>query len=115
MVDGAAVLMSMFHGFRATGMWTNERGSNLLDTGSHFYDAYECSDGEYVSIGSIEPQFYAELLRITGLSDDPEFAKQMDRSSWPGLKQRFREVFRTKTRDEWCALMEHTDVCFARC
>ena len=113
MVDGAAVLMSMFHGFRATGMWTNERGSNLLDTGSHFYDAYECSDGEYVSIGSIEPQFYAELLRITGLSDDPEFAKQMDRSSWPGLKQRLREVFRTKTRDEWCALMEHTDVCFA--
>jgi len=113
MVDGAAVLMSMFHGFRATGMWTNERGSNLLDTGSHFYDAYECSDGEYVSIGSIEPQFYAELLRITGLSDDPEFAKQMDRSAWPGLKQRLREVFRTKTRDEWCALMEHTDVCFA--
>ena len=92
---------------------TNERGSNLLDTGSHFYDAYECSDGEYVSIGSIEPQFYAELLRITGLSDDPEFAKQMDVTSWPGLKQRLREVFRTKTRDEWCALMEHTDVCFA--
>jgi alpha-methylacyl-CoA racemase len=113
MVDGAAVLMSMFHGFRATGMWTNERGSNLLDTGAHFYDAYECSDGEYVSIGSIEPQFYAELLRITGLSDDPEFAKQMDRSAWPALKQRLREVFRTKTRDEWCALMEHTDVCFA--
>ena len=74
---------------------------------------YRCADGQFVSIGSIEPQFYAELLRITGLSDDPEFAKQMDRSSWPGLKQRLREVFRTKTRDEWCALMEHTDVCFA--
>src|SRR6478736_6356337 len=79
MVDGAAVLMSMFHGFRATGMWTNERGSNLLDTGSHFYDAYECSDGEYVSIGTIEPQFYAELLRLTGLADDADFAKQMDK------------------------------------
>ncbi|HMK10670.1 MAG TPA: CaiB/BaiF CoA-transferase family protein, partial [Acidimicrobiales bacterium] len=113
MVDGAAVLMSMFHGFSATGMWSDTRGTNLLDTGAHFYDAYECSDGEYVSIGSIEPQFYAELLRITGLSDDPEFAKQMDRSAWPALKQRLRDVFRTKTRDEWCALMEHTDVCFA--
>ena len=113
MVDGAAILMSMFHGFFATGMWKNERGTNLLDTGAHFYDAYECADGEYVSIGSIEPQFYAELLRITGLSDDPEFAKQMDRSGWPGLKDRLREVFRAKTRSEWCDLMEHTDVCFA--
>ncbi|HTN80138.1 MAG TPA: CaiB/BaiF CoA-transferase family protein [Acidimicrobiales bacterium] len=113
MVDGAAILMSMFHGFSATGMWSDTRGTNLLDTGAHFYDAYECSDGEYVSIGSIEPQFYAELLRITGLSDDPEFAKQMDRAAWPALKRRLREVFRTKTRDEWCSLMEHTDVCFA--
>ena len=66
MVDGAAILMSMFHGFLATGMWNNERGTNLLDTGAHFYDTYECADGNYVSIGSIEPQFYAELLRITG-------------------------------------------------
>ena len=113
MVDGAAILMSMFHGFFATGMWNDERGTNLLDTGAHFYDAYECADGQYVSIGSIEPQFYAELMRITGLADDPEFAKQMDRSAWPALKQRLREVFLTKTRDEWCALMEHTDVCFA--
>ena len=113
MVDGAAILMSMFHGFLATGMWNNERGTNLLDTGAHFYDTYECADGNYVSIGSIEPQFYAELLRITGLSDDPGFAKQMDRGAWPELKERLREVFLTKTRDEWCALMEHTDVCFA--
>jgi alpha-methylacyl-CoA racemase len=113
MVDGAAILMSMFHGFLATGMWNNERGTNLLDTGAHFYDTYECADGNYVSIGSIEPQFYAELLRITGLSDDPGFAKQMDRGAWPELKERLREIFLTKTRDEWCALMEHTDVCFA--
>ncbi len=113
MVDGAAILMSMFHGMRAMGFFDNTRGTNLLDTGAHFYGTYECSDGEYVSIGSIEPQFYAELLRITGLAGDAEFAKQMDRQGWPALKERLREVFRTKTRSEWCALMEHTDVCFA--
>ncbi len=113
MVDGVAILMSMFHGMRASGFFDNTRGTNLLDTGAHFYGTYECSDGEYVSIGSIEPQFYAELLRITGLTGDPKFTKQMDRQAWPELKQRLREVFRTKTRDEWCALMEHTDVCFA--
>jgi alpha-methylacyl-CoA racemase len=113
MVDGAAVLMSMFHAFRAMGIFNDQRGTNLLDTGAHFYDVYETSDGGYISLGSIEPQFYAELMRLTGLSDDPEFAKQMDRSSWPALKKRLTEVFRSKTRDEWCALMEHTDVCFA--
>jgi len=91
----------------------NARGTNLLDTGAHFYDVYECADGEYVSIGSIEPQFYAELLRITGLDAEDAFAKQMDHGQWPQLKQRLSELFRTKTRGEWCALMEHTDVCFA--
>ena len=74
---------------------------------------YECSDGSYVSIGSIEPQFYAELLRLTGLGDDPEFAHQNDKATWPQLKERLAAVFLTRTRDEWCALMEHTDVCFA--
>ncbi len=114
MVDGAAVLMSMFWAFKAIGLHDeNARGTNLLDTGAHFYDVFECADGEYVSLGSIEPQFYAELMRITGLTDDPEFAQQMNRSLWPKLKDRLREVFRGKTRDEWCALMEHTDVCFA--
>ena len=83
-----------------------QRGTNLLDTGAHFYDVYRCADGEYISIGSIEPQFYAELLRLTGLDDDPEFAKQMDKSAWPHLKERLAEVFATKTRDEWCELME---------
>ena len=77
-------------------------GPNLLDTGAHFYDVYECSDGLYVSIGSIEPQFYAELLRLTGLADDPAFAAQMDRSAWPELKDRLAELFRTRTRAEWC-------------
>ena len=112
MVDGAAVLMTMFHAMTAIGAWTEERGRNLLDTGAHFYDTYECADGRYVSIGSIEPQFYAELRRLAGL-DDTAFDAQMDRDAWPALKERIAEVFRTKTRDEWCALMEGSDVCFA--
>ncbi|MDJ0768898.1 MAG: CaiB/BaiF CoA-transferase family protein [Ilumatobacter sp.] len=114
MVDGSAVLMTMFWTFHHTGMHDiSQRGVNTLDTGAHFYDVYECADGEYVSIGSIEPQFYAELLRLTGLEGDEEFAKQHDRSHWQHLKERLAEVFKAKTRDEWCAVMEHTDVCFA--
>ena len=114
MVDGSAVLMTMFWAFHQMGMHDiSQRGVNMLDTGAHFYDVYECADGEYVSIGSIEPQFYAELLRLTGLEGDPEFARQHDQSMWPALKERLAAVMRTKTRDEWCQLMEHTDVCFA--
>ncbi len=113
MVDGAATLMTMFWSMSQAGIWSEERGTNLLDTGSHFYDVYRCADGEYISIGSIEPQFYAELMRITGLDGDDEFAGQMDKARWPALKARIADVFATKTRDEWCALMEHTDVCFA--
>jgi alpha-methylacyl-CoA racemase len=113
MVDGAANLMAMFFGFKAMGMWSPERGTNLLDTGAHFYDVYECADGRYVSIGSIEPQFYAELLKRTGLDADPDLAAQMDRSRWPALKEKLAEVFRSRTRDEWCDEMEGTDVCFA--
>ncbi len=114
MVDGSAVLMSMFWSFRAIGMFDERaRGTNLLDTGAHFYDVYECADGEYVSIGSIEPQFYAELLRLTGLADDEEFGAQMDTARWPALKGRLRALFATKTRAEWCDIMEATDVCFA--
>ena len=114
MVDGSAVLMTMFWAMRSIGLFDEaRRGANLLDTGAHFYDVYRCQDGGYVSIGSIEPQFYAELLRLTGLDGDPEFAPQMDRALWPVLKSRLEQVFRTKTRDEWCELMEGTDVCFA--
>jgi alpha-methylacyl-CoA racemase len=114
MVDGTAVLMSMFWALSQMGVHDiHARGTNLLDTGAHFYDVYECADGEFVSIGSIEPQFYAELLRLTGLGGDEEFGAQMDRSRWPHLKARLTELFRTKTRDEWCGIMEHTDVCFA--
>ena len=114
MVDGTAVLMSMFWAFRSIGMHDeNARGTNLLDTGAHFYDVYRCSDGEYISLGSIEPQFYAELLRLTGLDGDEQFARQMDRAEWPALKNRLTELFARRTRAEWCELMEETDVCFA--
>ena len=84
-----------------------------MDTGAHFYDVFECKDGKYVSIGSIEPQFYALLLQKTGLQNDERFAKQMDQSQWPALKETLREVFATKTQAEWCQIMEGTDVCFA--
>ncbi len=112
MVDGSAVLTTMFHAFRAMGIWADERGTNLLDTGAHFYDVYETADGRYVSIGSIEPQFYAELLRLTGLEGE-ELPWQHDKAEWPALKERLAAIFRTKTRDEWCEVMEGTDVCFA--
>ncbi len=112
MVDGASTLMAMFHSMTATGFWTPERGTNMLDTGAHFYDVYECSDGKYVSIGAIEPQFYAELRRLAGL-DGPEWDAQNDRAGWQTLKDKLAAVIRAKTRDEWCAIMEHTDVCFA--
>ena len=113
MVDGAATLMSMFHGMKAMGFWTEERGTNLLDTGAHFYDVFECADGKYVSIGSIEPQFYAELLRLTGLEDDDALKAQMNRAEWPALKEKLAATFRSKTRDEWSSIMEGSDVCFA--
>jgi len=114
MVDGSAVLMSMFWAFKNIGMFDeNARGTNLLDTGAHFYDVFECADGEWVSIGSIEPQFYALLLEKTGLAGDSELAAQMDRTKWPMLKERLAAVFLTKTRAEWNAIMEHSDVCYA--
>jgi alpha-methylacyl-CoA racemase len=111
MVDGAAHLMMMFYEMRATGFWTEVPGTNLLDTGAPFYDAYETSDGKYVSLGSIEPKFYAELLRLSGLEKE-ELPHQMDRAQWPALKRRVAEVMRTKTREEWCRIMEGSDVCF---
>lgn len=113
MVDGSALLTTMIHAFRAMGTWSDERGTNLLDTGAHFYEVYETADAKFVSIGSIEPQFYAELLRLAGLEGDPDFAVQMDRQRWPELKAKLVDVFKSKTRDEWCGLMERTDVCFA--
>ena len=112
MVDGAAVLMTMFHGMRHMGFWDERRGHNLLDTGAHFYDAYACKDGKYISLGSIEPQFYKEMLERLGLAGEP-LPHQMDKAKWPELKKKVAAVVATKTRDEWCAIMEGTDVCFA--
>jgi alpha-methylacyl-CoA racemase len=112
MVDGTAVLMAMVHGMRAIGLWDLEKGRNIIDGGAHVYDAYETADGQYSSIGSIEPQFYAELLRLTGLEGE-ELPHQMDRDQWPALKERMAAIFKQKTRAEWCEIMEGTDVCFA--
>ena len=112
MTDGAASLMAMFYGFRASGMWSDRRRANLLDGGAHFYDTYRCKGGGWVAIGSIEPQFYALLLEKTGITD-PQFQNQMSKADWPALKEKLGAVLLTKTRDEWCAIMEGTDVCFA--
>jgi len=112
MSDGAASLMAMFYGMKGAGIWKEERRSNLLDGGAHFYDTYQCSDGRWVSIGSIEPQFYALLLEKTGISD-PDFQRQMDRSIWPELREKLAGVFATKTQAEWTELMAGSDVCFA--
>lgn len=113
MTDGSALLMTMMWGFRASGMWSDERGTNMLDTGAPFYDTYETADGGFVAIGSIEPQFYALLRDKLGITADPLFDAQHDRAQWPAQKERLAAIFRTKTRDEWCALMDGTDVCFA--
>ena len=114
MVDGSAVLMSMFWAYRNVGMFDEHaRGVSLLDTGAHFYDVFECADGEWVSVGSIEPQFYALLLEKTGLTGDPEFTNQMDKTQWPTLKRKLAEVFKTKTQSQWNEIMEGTDVCYA--
>ena len=113
MVDGAAVLSAMTYTFLGNGQWRDERGVNLLDSGAHFYDTYETSDGKWISLGSIEPQFYALLLEKTGLSGDPDFAQQMNPAQWAPLKQRMTALILTKSRDEWCAIMDGTDICFA--
>ena len=111
MTDGSALLATMVHSFKAMGIW-GDRGTNLLDTGAPFYDVFECSDGKFISIGSIEPQFYSELLRITGL-DQQENPKQMDRQSWDEMKSKIASAIKSKSREEWENLMEGTDVCFA--
>jgi alpha-methylacyl-CoA racemase len=112
MTDSGAYLMSLFYGMYAAGTWEDRRRANLLDGAAPFYDTYRCADGKWISIGSIEPQFYALLLEKTGAADRlPQ--PQMDRASWPQMQQALREIFLTRTRDEWCQVMEHSDVCFA--
>ena len=112
MTDGSALLMAMFNSLHAMGMWSTKRGANLLDSAAHFYDTYKTSDDKYISIGSIEPQFYALLLEKAGL-DKEAFKDQLDQSKWPQMKEQIAEVFLTKTQKEWCNIMEGTDVCFA--
>lgn len=112
MVDGAASLMASIYGFYAAGMINDQRGENLVDSGSHFYDVYETSDGKFISIAAIEAKFYAELLQRLGLENEA-LPEQMDRQHWPQLSDRLAQLFRTKTRQEWCELLEGTDVCFA--
>jgi alpha-methylacyl-CoA racemase len=111
-VDGTASLMTMFHSFQQMGAWDLQRGNNIIDGGAPFYAVYETSDGKYVSVGAIETKFYAELIERLGLAGET-LPKQHEKKRWPELRARFAEIFRGKTRDEWCALLEGTDACFA--
>ncbi len=113
MTDGSALLMNSIFGLMGQGVWNQNRGSNLLDGGAHFYGTYETKDGRFVSIGSIEPQFYALLLEKTGLDQDPDLAKQMSRDDWPKLREKLAAVLATKTRDDWDEIMLGTDICYA--
>ena len=113
MTEGAGLLMTALYGLHADGYWIDSRESNLLDGGAHFYAPYKTKDGKFVSLGPIEPQFYAQFLKLLGIAEDPDFAAQNDRSRWPRLKEKLAAIFITKTRDEWCAVFEHTDACFA--
>jgi alpha-methylacyl-CoA racemase len=113
MVEGSALLSSMIWGLRAQGRWAAPRGNNYLDTGAHFYEVYPCADGRHVAVGAIEPQFYSELRRLTGLKDDPAFDGQLDSSGWRELKQKLGAVFLTRDRAHWCSVFEGSDACFA--
>ena len=112
MVDGAASLMTMIFAFRQLGLWTERRGSNMLDTGAPYYEVYETADGKYFAVGALEAKFYAELLGILGLEGE-DLPEQSDRGRWPEMKVRYAEIFRSKTRDEWTALFDGTDACGA--
>jgi len=112
MTDGAALLMAPLYGMLAKGSWRDERESNFLDGAAPFYGNFECADARYVAIGPIEPQFYRELLDKCAI-DDPQFAQQWERAEWPALKAKLAALFKTRTRDAWCALLEGSDACFA--
>jgi alpha-methylacyl-CoA racemase len=112
MTDGSASLMAMTYAMFAAGLWRDQRGSNMLDSGAHFYDTYATRDGKYIALGSIEPQFYREMLEKTGITD-PAFEAEMDRAAWPALKDKLAAVIRSKTRDEWDTIMLGSDVCYA--
>ncbi|WP_051974586.1 CaiB/BaiF CoA transferase family protein [Cupriavidus necator] len=111
MVDGTALLMGMMWSLRSAGVWRDERGVNLLDTGAHFYETYETSDGKHVAIGAVEPEFYALLRERLGLVDDPDFDRQRDPKAWPGLKAKLAKIFKSRSRDEWCRIFDDSDAC----
>jgi len=113
MTDGSALLMSMIWSFLAQGMWRDERGVNMLDSGAHFYDTYRTKDNKFVAVGPIEAQFYALFREKLGISDDPAFDKQNNPAMWPVLREKLSAIFAKMTRDEACALLAHTDACFA--
>ena len=113
-VDGTALLTALFHGLRADGRWSDARGAHLLDGGAPFYRSYECADGRYVAVGALEPKFSTDLLDRLGVAADDELRQRLyDPSAWPALGERLAGLFRTRTRDEWCTLLEGTDACFA--
>ena len=113
MVDGSASLMTMIYAVHQSGMWSEQRAANVLDTGAPHYEVYETADGKYLAVGALETQFYAELLDGLGLAGDPTMLEQSDKAAWPAMKERFAAVFSTKTRDEWTAIFEGTDACAA--
>ncbi|HEX7063333.1 MAG TPA: CaiB/BaiF CoA-transferase family protein [Woeseiaceae bacterium] len=111
--DGTALLTVLLYGLQQQGMWIDRRQGNFLDGGAHWYDCYECADGNYVSIGALEPAFYRELVERLGLASEPLFAAQFDPAQWPEQKEKLAALIRTRTRDEWCELLEGSDACFA--
>ena len=112
MTDGAALLMAAQYGLMAKGFWKDARESNFLDGAAHFYGTYECQDGKHVSVGAIEPQFYRQLLTLCGITDS-HFEQQLEQGEWPALRAKLAAVFRTRTRAQWCEVLEGTDACFA--
>ena len=111
--DGSALLNTLLLSFHQKGLWTDERADNMIDSAAPWYDCYTCSDGKFISVGSLESQFYQLLIEQCGLGEDEDFANQFDKASWPLAKEKISNLFKTKTRDEWCELMEGTDICFA--
>lgn len=113
MTEGVISTMAMLYGEHGAGRWRDARESNIIDGGAHFYNNYRCADGKWIAIGSIEPPFYQALLDKLGLAGDADFADQMNQAKWPALKRRLEAMFAARTRDEWCALFEDSEVCFA--
>lgn len=113
MCEVSGILAAYLFGLKAKGRWDAGRGKNMLDGGAHFYGSFECSDGKYISVAAIETQFYAALMELTGLKNDPEFANQLDQGQWPKLRKKIAAFIKTKPRDHWCKLLEGTDACVA--